>query len=161
LMKLRGDVRSTREQNVIERQVQHLVRLVDDLLDVSRITRGKIALKKEPVELSVFVCKAVEIASPLLEQRRHNFSVSVPREGLRLEADEVRLAQVLANLLTNAAKYTEPGGHIALSAARASNGELEVRVKDDGIGIAREMLPRIFSLFVQGQRSVDRSEGGL
>jgi signal transduction histidine kinase/ActR/RegA family two-component response regulator len=160
LMKLRSDESSTKEQRVIERQVQHLTRLVDDLLDVSRITRGKIQLKKEPIELSEIVAKAVEIASPLFEQRRHNFVVEVPREGLLLEADEVRLAQVLANLLTNAAKYTEPGGHIELKAGR-QGAEIVIRARDDGIGIPRDILPRIFNMFVQGERSVDRSEGGL
>ena len=160
LMKLRGDVKSTKEQNVIERQVQHLVRLVDDLLDISKITRGKVQLDKRPLELSAIVAKAVEMASPLFEQRGHHFSVSVPRLGMRLDADETRLAQVIANLLTNAAKYTEPGGNITLRAWRDGH-EVVVQVKDDGVGIPRELLPRVFDLFVQGYRASDRGQGGL
>src|SRR2546428_809662 len=120
LMKLRGDGRILREQEVIERQTRHLIRLVDDLLDVSRITRGKVELRKEAVEVRDVLAKATEIASPLLEQRRHHFDVQAPPRGVRLQADEARLAQVVANLLTNAAKYTEPGGHISLDGRRAA-----------------------------------------
>src|SRR5581483_5829920 len=160
LMKLRGDVKSTKEQNVIERQVQHLVRLVDDLLDISKITRGKVQLATAPVELSSVVAKAVEIASPLFEQRGHHFTVSVPREGMRLSADEVRLAQVVANLLTNEAKYNEPGGRIELRTWRDGH-EIVLQVKATGSGIAPELLPRIFDLFVQGYRGSDRGPGGL
>jgi signal transduction histidine kinase/ActR/RegA family two-component response regulator len=158
LMKLRGDVRTTREQEIIERQAGHLVRLVDDLLDVSRVTRGKVQLKLEPVELAGVVAKAVETASPLLEQRSHHLSVSVPR--VRLNGDPTRLAQIVANLLTNAAKYTEPGGHIRITARRVGN-EVALSVKDDGIGIVAEFLPRIFELFVQGHTTIHRTEGGL
>jgi signal transduction histidine kinase len=154
----RGDRR--RELEVIDRQVKHVIRLVDDLLDVSRITRGKVQLNKVRVEASRLVANAVEMASPLLEQRRHQLAVEVPRSGLPLDADDARLAQVLANLLTNAAKYTEPGGHIAVTAA-CEGAEVVIRVRDNGRGIAAEMLPRIFDLFVQGQRSPDRAEGGL
>jgi PAS domain S-box-containing protein len=110
LMRLRGDETLSKERTIIERQVHHLIRLVDDLLDVSRITRGKIELKRERAELSEIVAKAIEMASPLIEQRRHNLSVDVPRHGLTVEVDVVRLSQVVANLLNNAAKYTEPRG---------------------------------------------------
>ncbi|MGZ6143670.1 MAG: ATP-binding protein, partial [Myxococcales bacterium] len=160
LMKLRGDGRTAREQEVIERQTRHLIRLVDDLLDVSRITRGAVELRKQPVELRDVLAKATEIASPLLEQRRHHFEVHAPEPGLRLYADEARLAQVIANLLTNAAKYTEPGGHIRLM-ARRERGQALIEVRDDGMGIEPELLPRVFDLFVQGRQSADRSAGGL
>ena len=159
LMKLHHDGGDS-ERGVIERQVEHLVRLVDDLLDVSKITRGKIALKREVVELSEAVDNAVHMASVLLDQRNHTLVVDVPRVGLAWEGDPVRLAQVLANLLTNAALYTPPGGHIALSAQRDAD-QIRISVTDNGVGIAPDMLPRIFELFVQGQRSVDRAEGGL
>ena len=160
LMKLRGDGRLSREQEVIDRQTRHLTRLVDDLLDVSRITRGKVELRKQPIEVRDVLAKATEIASPLLEQRRHHFEVQAPPRGLRLHADEARLAQVVANLLTNSAKYTEPGGHISLSARREGD-EAVIEVRDDGVGIGPGLLPRIFDLFVQGRQSSDRAEGGL
>jgi PAS domain S-box-containing protein len=160
LMKLHGDARTSKEQVIIERQVQHVIRLVDDLLDVSRITQGKVALKRETSELADIVTKAIEIASPLLEQRRHQLLVDVAREGMRLHADPVRLAQVIANLLTNAAKYTNIEGKVALTAWRDGQ-EVVLQVKDNGVGIPPELLPRIFDLFVQGPRSPDRAEGGL
>ena len=160
LMKLRGDIRSTREQDVIQRQVTHLVRLVDDLLDVARITRGKVELRKEPLQLAEAAAKAVEMASPLFEQRHHTLRVDIPRHGLRIDADPVRLAQVISNLLTNAARYTEPGGRITL-VARREDGHAVITVKDTGIGIGQDLLPRIFALFVQGRRGTDRAEGGL
>ncbi|MCU1282433.1 MAG: histidine kinase, partial [bacterium] len=159
LLKLRQPAQ-LREHEVIERQVQHVVRLVDDLLDVSRITRGKIELKREPLELAQVVAKAIAIASPLFEERRHRLDVAVAPSGLVADADATRLAQVVANLLTNAAKYTAPGGHVRVAAAR-DGGELVLRVADDGIGISPELLPRVFDLFVQGDRPVDRGEGGL
>jgi signal transduction histidine kinase/ActR/RegA family two-component response regulator len=160
LMKLRGDGQISREQEVIDRQTRHLIRLVDDLLDVSRITRGKVELRKQPVEVRDILAKATEIASPLLEQRRHHFDVHAPPRGVRLEADEARVAQVVANLLTNAAKYTEQGGHISLS-ARRNGAQVVIEVRDNGIGIAPGLLPRIFDLFVQGRQASDRAEGGL
>ena len=160
LMKIHDDDSSVRERTIIERQVQHLVCLVDDLLDVSRITRGKIELKKEPVEISQIVSQAIEMASPLLEQRSHNLRISVPRRGLLLEVDEVRMAQAVANLLTNAAKYTDAGGQIFIS-ANADNDEIVLRVRDSGSGIPKEMLPQIFNMFVQGERTLCRSQGGL
>lgn len=160
LMKMRDDAGAVRERQVIERQVRHLVHLVDDLLDVSRITRGKIELKKQPVEIAQVLGQGIEMASPLLEERSHNLEISVPRRGLLIEGDELRLAQVIANLLTNAAKYTEPGGQILVSAA-SENGSVTLRVKDSGVGISEEMLPRVFDMFVQGKRTIDRTEGGL
>jgi signal transduction histidine kinase len=161
LMKLRGDGHVTREHAVIERQTRHLIRLVDDLLDVSRVTRGVLELRKKRVDLRDVLAKATDIASPLLEMRRHAFEVQAPARGaLLLDADEVRLAQVIANLLTNSAKYTPPGGHVSLRAFRAGS-ELVLEVRDDGQGIAPELLPRIFDLFVQGRQSLDRGTGGL
>jgi signal transduction histidine kinase len=161
LLNMRRDPDARRpELAVIDRQVKHVIRLVDDLLDVSRITRGKVQLKRSRIEASQVVSDAVEMASPLLEQRRHHLTVSVARGGLPLDADDARLAQVVANLLTNAAKYTEPGGEISI-AATVEDGEVVIRVRDNGRGIAGEMLSRIFELFVQGQRSPDRAEGGL
>lgn len=158
LMKRHGV--TNREQEIIERQVRHLVRLVDDLLDVSRITRGKITLRNEPVELSVVIANAIEMASDLFEDRRHELSIDVPSEGLRLEGDAVRLAQVAANLLTNAARYTEPGGKISVRARREGD-EVRIVVADNGIGIAPDLLPRVFDMFIQGHQSTDRKEGGL
>jgi PAS domain S-box-containing protein len=160
LMRLKGEVRPTREHEIIERQVQHLVRLVDDLLDVTRITRGKVELERAPVELEAAVSKAVEMASPLIEQRRHRLTVSVPPAGLRLDADAGRLAQVISNLLTNAARYTEPGGTIEV-AARCEGDEIVLRVIDDGIGIEPELLSQVFDLFVQGRQTLARADGGL
>jgi signal transduction histidine kinase/CheY-like chemotaxis protein len=145
---------------VIGRQIRHLSRLVDDLLDVSRLTRGRIELRKRPVELRPIVEGAVETTRPLLEQRGHRLAVSVPDEPAVLEADATRIEQVLANLLNNAAKFTEPGGSIDLS-ARVQDGEAVLKVKDNGPGIAPDLLPRIFDLFVQEDRSLARSHGGL
>ncbi|HEX7180619.1 MAG TPA: sensor histidine kinase [Thermoanaerobaculia bacterium] len=149
-----------RELGILGRQVQHLTRLVDDLLDVSRITRGKVELRKEPVELSAVVAKGVEMASPLLDQRRHRLTVEVPQAALQVHGDPARLAQVLANLLTNAAKYTEPGGDIRVQ-GRREGGEAVLAVTDDGHGMTADLLPRVFDLFVQGPRSLARQEGGL
>ncbi|MFL5378693.1 MAG: ATP-binding protein [Myxococcales bacterium] len=160
LMKLRGDPASEREREVIERQVAHLSQLVNDLLDVSRIAQGKIELSRRPLEIASAVSDAIEIASRLLEERMHTFRVDVPREGLTVSADPLRLAQVIANLLTNAAKYTPPRGNITIS-ARREGGEVVVRVADDGIGMGPDLLPHVFGLFVQGARAVDRSDGGL
>jgi PAS domain S-box-containing protein len=160
LMKLRGDRLAERERVVMERQARHLVQLVDDLLDVSRIARGKLDLKSMPLEISKAVARGVEIASPLLEQQYHRLQVAVAPHGLLVMGDETRLAQVFANLLTNAAKYTDPGGDIVVVAERQGN-EIVVRVRDTGVGITAELLPHVFDLFVQGMRRVDRSRGGL
>jgi PAS domain S-box-containing protein len=160
LMRLRDDETLHRERTMIERQVNHLVRLVDDLLDVSRITRGRIELKRERIEMSEIVAKAIEMASPLIEQRQHQLILDVRHKGLVLEADAVRMAQVVANLLNNAAKYTEPHGTIAISAA-TEGGEIVLRVRDTGIGLSAEILPRVFDLFVQERQALDRAQGGL
>ena len=159
LMTMRGDTGAERERSVIERQVRHVVRLVDDLLDVSRIARGKIELKREYVDLSAIVNKAIEVTSPLIEQKYHTLEIDVP-PGLAVDGDPTRLQQILFNLLNNAAKYTEPRGRIAITAAR--NGPaIEVRVRDSGIGIDAAMLPNVFELFVQERQALDRSQGGL
>jgi PAS domain S-box-containing protein len=146
--------------DIIERQVEHLVRLVDDLLDLSRIGSGKIQLQKERVDLAAVVSRAVEGARPLIEARRHALEVALPEDALPVEADPVRLAQVLWNLLNNAAKYTPEGGRIWLTAAK-EQGRAVVRVRDTGLGIPAEMLPRIFDLFTQMERTLARAEGGL
>ncbi|ABS25875.1 ATP-binding protein [Anaeromyxobacter sp. Fw109-5] len=159
LIKLRGDGQP-REYSIIERQVSHMSRLVEDLLDVSRITRGKIVLQPELLELSSVVAKALEMAGPLLEARAHRLAVDVPAEGLPVRGDPVRLAQIVANLLTNAAKYTPPGGHVEVWAGR-HGAEISLTVSDDGQGLSPELLPRLFDLFVQGPRAPDRHEGGL
>jgi signal transduction histidine kinase len=160
LMRLRGGDAFAAERAVIQRQVEHLTHLVDDLLDVSRIAGGKIELRKKVVEIGATVARAIETTSPLLEQRAHRLTVAVPVTGLTVEGDETRLAQVVTNLLANAAKYTEREGAIAVSAARAG-AAVELRVRDTGAGIPADLLPHVFDLFVQGRRGIDRSQGGL
>jgi PAS domain S-box-containing protein len=160
LMKLRGADIFTRERDVIERQVRHVSRLVDDMLDITRVTRGKVSLEKQPIELAMVVAKAIEIAEPLIGQRGHHLHVAVPETGLVVDADQVRLSQIFANLLTNAARYTEPGGQISVT-AKQRQGEVVVDVQDSGMGLSAEFLPHVFDLFVQGARTVDRSQGGL
>jgi CheY-like chemotaxis protein/two-component sensor histidine kinase len=145
---------------MIERQVEHLVRLVDDLLDVSRISRGKINLQKEPVDVATIVTRAVESSRPLIESRRHDLQVTLPGEPMRVEADPTRMAQVMLNLLNNAAKYTPEGGKIWLTVEKIGS-EVVLRVRDTGMGIPREMLGKVFDLFTQVERTLDRAEGGL
>jgi PAS domain S-box-containing protein len=147
-------------RDMAERQVRHMARLLDDLLDVSRISRGRIELRKEAVDVAAVIGRTVEAVRPLVEERRHELTLSLPAGPLRLEADPTRLEQVLTNLLNNAAKYTDPGGHVWLTAGR-DGGEVVLRVRDTGIGIAPEMLPRIFDLFVQAERRLDRPQGGV
>jgi PAS domain S-box-containing protein len=149
-----------RSMDMMERQVHHLVRLVDDLLDVSRIMRDKIELRKERIELAQVVARAVETVQPTIHAREHELTVILPPEPLWLQADMVRLAQVVGNLLNNAAKYTEKGGRIFLSAKREGS-EVVLRIKDTGMGIEPEMLPRIFGLFVQVERAMSLSQGGM
>jgi signal transduction histidine kinase/ActR/RegA family two-component response regulator len=159
LMRLRGGDVLERERTVIERQTQHLVRLVDDLLDVSRIARGKIDLRREVLDLADAVVKAIEMASPLLEERQHELTIDVPR-GLQVDADPARLAQVIANLLTNASKYTESGGRVWISAEREA-ARIVLRIRDSGVGISPDMLPRVFDMFAQERQALDRTQGGL
>ena len=159
-MKLQGSDGSEVTRTIIERQVHHLTRLVDDLLDVSRIARGKVELKTVIVEFAEVLAKAIEMASPLIEQRAHTLSVHVPARGLRINADPTRVSQVISNLLTNAAKYTPPGGQITVHAEHVDD-DVVLRVRDTGIGIAPEVLPHIFDLFVQDRQAIDRSQGGL
>jgi PAS domain S-box-containing protein len=160
LLKLRGEGRLSKEQQVIERQVSHMVHLVDDLLDVSRIAKGKIILKKQHVDLRDIVARAIEIASPLLDQRRHHVRVDAPPHELAIDADEARLTQVFANLVTNAAKYTNPGGHIQIG-LQTQGREAVVQVIDDGVGIEPALVPHVFELFVQGYQGTERAAGGL
>ncbi|HEX2224347.1 MAG TPA: PAS domain-containing protein [Thermoanaerobaculia bacterium] len=149
-------------QDVIERQVGHLSRLVDDLLDLSRISQGKIALQRETVDLAEVVARGLETARPLIDGRRHHLELSLPERRVEVDGDLVRLSQVVGNLLSNAAKYMEPGGRIELSAAlEEDGGQAVVRVRDHGIGMGPDLLPHVFDLFVQADRSLARSEGGL
>jgi signal transduction histidine kinase/ActR/RegA family two-component response regulator len=155
-----ADSRLAWARDVVDRQVTHMAQLVDELLDVSRITQGKITLRREPLELGKVLAHAIETARPLIETRRHQFEISLPAAPVWMQGDFARLAQVVANLLNNAAKYTQEGGRIELSAS-AAKGEAMVAVRDNGMGIDRELLPRVFELFAQGKRSLDRSLGGL
>ena len=148
------------ELSVVERQVQHLTSLVDDLLDVSLINRGRIELHKEIVDLAAAVALAVEVVRPMISERRQDLEITLPDESIRLEADPTRLGQVLLNLLTNASKYTGIGGRISL-AAEFDRDEVVVRIRDTGIGIAPALLPVIFDLFVQGQPRSDPAHGGM
>ena len=159
LLKLRGQ-HWPRELEIIERQVVHLTRLVDDLMDVSRITRGKVELKPRRIEIHSVVMRAAEMASPLLEQRQHQVSIDVPAAGMMVSGDVDRLAQVFANLLSNAAKYTPRGGRVEIH-ARRDHEDIVIDVADNGQGLAGDLVPHVFDLFVQGPRSADRREGGL
>jgi PAS domain S-box-containing protein len=144
----------------MQQQVVHLVRLVDDLLDVSRIVRGRVELKTEPVDLAAVVRRAVEAIRPRIEDRDQRLAVTLPSEPVRLLADPVRLTQVVSNLLHNASKYNEEGGEITAT-ARAEGGEAVVTVSDNGIGIEPDLLPKVFDLFTQADQAIDRSQGGL
>jgi PAS domain S-box-containing protein len=148
-----------RERGVIERQVHHLSRLVDDLLDVARITAGRVQLAKEPLILADVAAQALEMTRPLMDERQHQITLQVPRD-LRVNGDATRMAQVMANLLTNAAKYTPPQGRIAVTAERAGR-EIVLRVRDNGAGIAPDLLGRVFDLFAQGPQGIERPRGGL
>ncbi|QEL16465.1 hybrid sensor histidine kinase/response regulator [Limnoglobus roseus] len=147
-------------RQMIERQVRQLVRLIDDLLDASRMTRDKLRLELETLDLIEPLEIAIETSQPLLAQASVTFERHIPAESMRLRGDRVRLAQLFANLLNNAAKYTEAGGRVTLSVEKA-DGSAVVRVKDTGVGIPPELIPRLFELFAQFNRSLHRSQGGL
>lgn len=163
ILKLSGafdDARTLQACAVMERQVHHLNRLVDDLLEVSRITRGIIEVKKVPLDVAAIVRAAVETSRPVLDNLRHELTMQLAHEPMYVGGDPVRLTQVFANLLNNAAKYTNHGGHIMVS-TRREDGEVLVSVKDDGIGIAPGLLSQVFDMFMQVDRSTRRSQGGL
>ena len=155
-----SDRETTRLQSMLTRQTRTLTRMVDDLLDISRITSGKIRLEKELIALSPVISRAVESTRSLMESRRHELIVSEPDAPLRIEADATRLEQILVNLLSNAAKYTDPGGRIHLI-AKQENGGVCLMVRDNGIGISAEMLSRVFEMFTQVDQSLERTQGGL
>ncbi len=147
-------------RDMMDRQLSHLVRLVDDLLDVSRVSKGKIELRKARIALSDIVKTAVEASNPLIHAGRHELKLDLPEAPLWLDADLTRLSQVISNLLNNAAKYTPEGGKIVLS-ARRERDEVTVTVSDNGVGISSDMLPLVFDLFTQVRDNMDRSHGGL
>jgi signal transduction histidine kinase len=151
---------SVEARRIMERQIAHMVRLVDDLMDVSRISRGKVALQIEPVEASQVVQSAIETCQPAIQAAQHQLDIKLPAEPVVLRADMTRLAQVLANLLSNAIKYSPPGSMISIG-VEPWDGEVCFVVRDTGIGMTAELLPHVFDLFVQADRSLDRSQGGL
>jgi len=162
VLKLAGDGGEmvNEARSMMERQLSQMVRLVDDLLDVSRITRNKLELRKARVSLAAMIQSAVETSRPLMEQSGHTFSLTLPSAPIYLDADLTRLAQVFANLLNNSAKYTEPGGHISLI-GEVAGAEVLIRVRDNGLGIPADALPRIFEMFSQVDRNMERAQGGL
>ena len=160
LMKMRDPKVFTREREVLERQIAHMARLVNDLLDVSRLARGKVKLDRRRFELRDAVDRAVDMARPLITQHQHSLQLSVPGRGLMVDGDIDRLVQVFSNLLTNAARYTPPGGHIAV-VATASGDRVVIACEDDGPGVPPELAPNLFAPFAQGPRALDRREGGL
>jgi signal transduction histidine kinase len=147
-------------REVIERQVSYLTRLVDDLLDVSRITRGQITLNRQPLELAVLIERAIEMAQPLMQQRRQQITVAIPDRTLRINGDQVRLVQAFGNVLGNAVKYADPGGHIEVSAHRREASAV-VQVRDDGIGIPADQMGKIFELFTRVEHGPERPQSGL
>jgi PAS domain S-box-containing protein len=149
-----------KSREIMERQVQHMVHLIDDLLDISRITRGKVQLKKERIDIRALLDTALEVSRPLIEESRHMLFISIPEEALVLDADPTRMAQVVSNLLNNAAKYTPRGGKVELSAERDRNHVI-IRVRDNGVGLMPDALPKVFELFSQVGNTLDRSQGGL
>ena len=160
LMKMRDPVTFRREREILERQVGHMVQLVNDLMDVSRLARGKVQLRPAQFELRVAVDRAVDATKTLVEQHEHTLAVNVARTGFPLNADQDRIVQVLRNLLTNAAKYTPSGGHIWIS-ARTEGGIVTIACEDDGPGVAPDLAPILFDSFSQAPRSLDRRVGGL
>ena len=160
LMRQRNEWVFRKERTIIERQARHMVRLIEDLLDVSRIARGKVQLQRHPVEIRQVVISSIETASPLIEQNKHTLVVDVADRGLAVLADEYRLAQIITNLLTNAAKYSDQAKTIHVAATHMGQ-EIELRIRDQGYGISPQLLPQIFDVFVQGERTIDRAQGGL
>ena len=161
VMRLAGDNSEvlTRVRGIMERQLGHMVRLVDDLLDVSRITRGKVELRWARLDVSQVIETALETSRPVIEASAHRLVVKLPPEGLRMDGDLTRLAQVVSNLLNNAAKYTPAGGNIELTVERQGR-EGVITVRDDGIGIPPDMLSQVFDMFTQVDRNRDRRRGG-
>ena len=159
-MRKQPDAEGQKLHAVIDRQVQHLVRMVDDLLDVSRVLRGKVELRREPIDIGDAIAIAVETSRPAIDAQRQELTLDVPARSVMVDGDPVRLSQVIANLLNNASKYSSPGATIHLSASRA-DGEVEITVRDTGAGIPSDVLPRVFEPFVQADRSLERSRGGL
>ncbi|MCP1119432.1 hybrid sensor histidine kinase/response regulator [Robbsia andropogonis] len=155
----RGNV-PEKYHDIIERQVEHLSRLVEDLLDVSRITRGKILLQREPLRIASIITRAVEAVSPLIAQRKQTLVVDISDDGLLIFADLTRMTQAFSNLLNNAAKYTQPGGQIRIE-AHVAESRLTIAVIDNGAGISAELMPKLFRIFEQGRVTIDRSDGGL
>jgi CheY-like chemotaxis protein len=162
-----GDVEKlTRARQVLDRQVTHMVRIVDDLLDVSRITQGKVELRRERLELTSLVNGAVELCRPGVDASRQTLTISLPDETVTIDGDSVRLTQVLVNLLNNAIKFTPQRGHIWLIAETACEdtrgpNQLRIRIRDTGVGISRDVLPKIFDMFMQGDVSLERTRAGL
>ena len=161
LMRVRDPGAFRREREVLERQIAHMSRLVSDLLDLSRLSRGKVQLTRARIEVRQAVDRAVDVARPLIARQHHDLSLDVPGEGLPIEADLDRLVQVFSNLLTNAANYTPQGGHIRLSASAAADGHVQIAVEDDGPGIPADTVGSLFQPFAQGPRPIDRPQGGL
>ena len=155
-----ADANVRQANGIIERQVKQMVRLVDDLLDLTRVAEGKIELRRTTFDLAAAVARAIQTVAPLFDAQNHQLSASLPTEPLRMEGDQDRIVQVLVNLLTNSGKYTESGGRIHLTAAR-EEGEVVLRVRDNGVGIEEEMLSRVFDMFTQIDHSLPRSRGGL
>ncbi len=160
LMRRHSDQPPSREQEIIERQVNHLTRLVDDLMDVTRITRGRVELQPQAVEIQAVLAEAIEGVSPLVEQRRHQLILEAAQTPAMVMGDPARLRQVFVNLLTNAAKYTDAGGHIGVRLVCCTHA-VEIAIQDDGIGIEAKLLPLVFNLFEQGTTTIERSQGGL
>ena len=160
LLQRRADAEARQDVDVIVRQVKHIVRLVDDLLDISRVARGAVTLAKTRINIAMVVSRAIESTSPLFQERGHRLDVSIPASGVEVEGDAVRLTQVVDNLLSNAARYTPPGGVVSVTGAREDDWVV-LRVRDSGIGVDPALLPNLFDTFVQGARGPDRAEGGL
>ena len=161
LPRLIPDEPQTRQAiEIIQRQVKHMARLVDDLLDVSRITQGKVNLRKEPTDIAQALHAGIELTRPFIEEKKHDITITLPAEALTVVGDPARLAQVFGNLLNNAAKYTEEHGRIALSVERQAE-QAVIKVRDSGVGIPADLLPRVFDLFIQAEGTLERAQGGL